>query len=253
MQLEMTSARDRLSDPDSLAQLDGTLERAERDLQRRTSHLETVSQIADTLQAMCRDAGLAKRLMVQISESERSIRDKSIQVDLILGAEMEEKALQISAALGRMENFEEISARIADIPDIDITTPVIDIQEFRDTLSRGKSAVQSEKTSRKDKGSTSHRRIEEQAGPTRYRGQWDKPPKHPKFGNAMSASEVEKATEQFFSRLWREGVLQKHATTIMFSRTSHSEGLTVHDALAYARGVDAMNRSVIELKVKYSH
>ena len=219
---------------------------------RDLGNVRTLSEKALEMRQLVRQATQAMR---QISNSEKSMRNRSLQVDLMLASELEKLAGDISDALAGLSGLEGYLMSIRDIPQLDVSAPLLDLDRFQGDLERcvaslteegATAAVGTEKTA-----VNRHRTPDRDLGPTQFEGQWDKPPKHPKFGNAMSANEVESATTEFFTRLWKEGIPQSRATDIMFSKTSYTEGLTVHDALAYARGVDALNKSITELKIKY--
>lgn len=251
------------------------LNRAKEALSKLQEVLQILSDLStrkdaiyEASRGMRRHARLARSAWKTLSDREAAVQAGRLEVDNILYEEVRDLAqtlshsLQQTAGVDRMvTEAEALRSEFSSLIIPDCTVILADLKAHKDNLageavSAKKSEPQKEAVNPSPRAKPFSRMASprpkednhQRAGaPVKY----EPPKKHVKFGLPLSPHEIERSSEQFFRYLWREGLPQARVADILFVKTARSEGLTVHDALSYSKGVDELYKSIDELKVKF--
>lgn len=252
------------------------LDRAREALSKLRKTLQILSDMStrkdviyETSREMRRHARLARSAWKTLSDREAAVQAGRLEVDNILFEEVRDLAQSLSQSLQQAVSADamvaEADALRSDfealtIPDcsgilIDLKTmrknnpeaKTIPAKKSGDHIDAGKPSLPVEPPARMHSAKAQGDAQKRPGAPVKY----EPPKKHVKFGLPLSPHEIERSSEQFFRYLWREGLPQARVADILFSKTARSEGLTVHDALSYSKGVDELYKSIDELKVKF--
>ncbi|MFX4299852.1 hypothetical protein [Pseudosulfitobacter pseudonitzschiae] len=221
------------------------------------------SDLYETARNMRRDIRMARGAWKTLINREAGIREDRLEADDILTSEVLDKASELSVSLKNASHVDDILDRANSLRENFSGTRMPDVSFILKDIQRQSGAAIGNTTEQKRSGDTAQtdaKKREIGKRPSRPRvdtGQesggkrYEAPPKHVKFGPPLSAGEMERASQEFFKLLWREGLPQEKVAQIMFSKTSLSEGLTIHDALSYRKGIDMLHKSIDELKIKF--
>lgn len=246
----------------------------ERELSAARQQRDVLAELSTRRDALYERAKNARRhvrqargALVIIRDREDALRSRRIAMDDILAAEIEEQAEKLSNSLKASGDVQQLHHETAELaaayesftpPDFDHIRSKLKVMAKSDS-GNVKTKEGEEGAPKADPAAPRERRsplpVAARGGPISSAAinstPYQAPPKHKTFGISMPLAEIERASETFFRMLWKEGLPQSKVAEILSSTTSRTDGLTIHDALAYSKSVDELYKSIDELKVKF--